>query len=70
MTTSIAGAGFVLHPGDEREFPDAEAMRLIAAEYAIPVAERKIERAVSFDLAAEMRRDEPRRRGRPRSKAA
>lgn len=60
MTTSIAGVGFDLHPGDEREFQDAEAIRLISAEYAVPVA-AETERAVLFAPAAGVRR-----RGRPR----
>jgi hypothetical protein len=64
MTTSIAGAGFVLHPGDEREFPDAEAVRLIAAEYAVPVVNDEIERAVVEEPAMEIRK-----RGRPRKAA-
>jgi hypothetical protein len=61
MTTSIAGAGFDLHPGDERDFPRDDALRLIAAEYAVPVAEQHIERAVNFEPAVEARK-----RGRPR----
>lgn len=61
MTVELAGRDFFLAPGDEMEFPDAEAVRLVAAEYAVPVATQEIERAVSFDPAIEVRR-----RGRPR----
>ena len=47
MLTSIAGDGFALHTGDETDrFDDAEARRLVASGAAVPVSERKIERAV------------------------
>lgn len=47
MLTSMAGADFALNAGEETErFGAAEAQRLIAAGYAAPVAEIKIERAV------------------------
>jgi hypothetical protein len=45
LTTSIAGPGFALYPGDEREFPDAEAIRFIEAGYAVPLGEHVIETA-------------------------
>ncbi|MBS7699175.1 MULTISPECIES: hypothetical protein [unclassified Chelatococcus] len=46
MLTSIAGIDFALPPGEETErFSDAEAMRLIEAGMAVPVAEDKAERA-------------------------
>lgn len=65
MTTSIAGAGFDLHPGDETDrFPADEALRLIAAEYAVPVAGDEIERAV--DLPVMETRVPHGKRGRPR----
>lgn len=47
MLVGLAGNEYSLSPGDEREFPDAEAIRLIEAEYAVPVAEVKTERAVA-----------------------
>lgn len=50
MLVELSGSGYFLAPGDERDFPDAEAIRLIAAEYAVPVAEQKIERAVDASL--------------------
>ncbi|MGN6773493.1 MAG: hypothetical protein ACTHJQ_27145 [Rhizobiaceae bacterium] len=47
MLTSMAGANFALSVNEETErFPDEEAARLIAAGYAVPVAEPKTERAV------------------------
>jgi len=45
LKTSIAGPGFALYPGDEREFPNDEAIRFIEAGYAVPVVS-EIERAV------------------------
>jgi hypothetical protein len=44
MLVGFAG-GFTLIPGDEAEFADAEAMRLIDAGFAVPVS-TPIERAV------------------------
>jgi hypothetical protein len=47
MLTSIAGVDFALAVGDETtRFSDAEATRLIAAGYAVPVSEPVVERAV------------------------
>ncbi|HYE49583.1 MAG TPA: hypothetical protein VEB20_08330 [Azospirillaceae bacterium] len=47
MLTSMSGADFTLAPGDETErFTGAEAGRLIAAGYAVPVTEPEVERAV------------------------
>jgi hypothetical protein len=46
MLTSIAGDGFVLHTGEEGDFEDAEAIRLVAAGAAVPVSDEKTERAV------------------------
>lgn len=46
MLTSMAGAEYSLSPGDVREFPDAEAKRLIEAGYAAPAALAKREKAV------------------------
>lgn len=37
FTTSLAGADFCRNPGDVADVPDAEAHRLIAAGYAVPV---------------------------------
>lgn len=61
MLVQLSGPSMLLEPGDERDFPDAEAVRLIAAEYAVPVAEQSVERAVVSEPANELRK-----RGRPR----
>lgn len=47
MSVGLSGNEYSLAPGDEREFPDAEAIRLVEAGFAIPIAEVKIERAVA-----------------------
>ncbi|MXN45916.1 hypothetical protein GR138_12000 [Shinella kummerowiae] len=47
MLVGLSGNEYSLSPGDTREFPDAEAIRLIEAGYAIPVAEEIVERAVA-----------------------
>jgi hypothetical protein len=44
LLVGFAGAT-VLIPGDEAEFADAEAIRLIEAGFAVPIAP-KVERAV------------------------
>lgn len=46
MLVGLSGPTMLLEPGDERDFPQDEAIRLIGAGYAVPVAERQIERAV------------------------
>lgn len=46
MVVGLSGNEYSLSPGDVREFPDAEAIRLIEAGYAVPVAEETVERAV------------------------
>lgn len=46
LTTGLSGPAYSLGPGDERDFPQDEALRLISAGYAVPVSERKVERAV------------------------
>lgn len=47
MTTGLSGPTLSLGPGDEHEFPQDEAMRLIAAGYAVRVSARPIEAAVN-----------------------
>jgi hypothetical protein len=60
MLASIAGADFALSAGDETErFSEAEAIRLIEAGSAVPVAGDKTERAVAAPAP------ETRRQGRP-----
>lgn len=51
MTVAIAGPHYVLDPGDEFYFPDDEAVRLVEAGYAVPVAAQAIERAVREPVA-------------------
>ncbi|MFC3326213.1 hypothetical protein [Mesorhizobium cantuariense] len=51
MLVDLSGTAYSLGPGDERDFPQDEALRLIAAEFAIPVAEQKIERAIAVPIA-------------------
>ena len=48
MVTGIAGVDFSLAPGDLTErFSEAEAIRLVAAGFALPFADVEIERAVA-----------------------
>jgi len=47
MTVGLSGPAILLNPGDRYEFPQDEALRLISAGFAIPVAEQKVERAVA-----------------------
>lgn len=47
MLVGLSGPAYSLGPGDERDFPQAEAVRLVDAGFAVPVAEQKIERAVA-----------------------
>jgi hypothetical protein len=60
MTVGLSGPAFSLEPGDKRDFPQDEALRLIGAGFALPVAERQIERAVAFP-AIETRKQKSRR---------
>lgn len=46
MVVGLSGPTMTLNPGDERAFSQDEAVRLIKAGYAVPVAEAQIERAV------------------------
>ena len=61
MTMGLAGPDYALAPGDQREFPQDEAVRLIEAGFAVPVAEVKMELAV---------KPAPERRAPARKKAA
>lgn len=45
MLVGLSGPHILLAPGDEAEFPDAEAIRLCDRGFAVPVA-APIERAV------------------------
>lgn len=46
MLVGLSGPTINLMPGDEADFSQDEAMRLIKGEIAVAVAEAKIERAV------------------------
>lgn len=54
LLVSMAGPELSLNVGDEHDFPDHEAANLIAAGFAVPVSEVKVERAVK-PAAAEKR---------------
>lgn len=43
MVVGLSGPTLSLEPGDERDFPRDEAIRLLKAGYAVPVLERRIE---------------------------
>ena len=56
MLVSYAGADFALSPGDETErFSNDEAARMIEAGTALPVDDRKVERAVKPSAKVEKR---------------
>jgi len=55
MQIGLAGPEYSLSPGDEREFPDVEAIRLIEAGFAVPVAAEKRETATKKTPAKETR---------------
>lgn len=55
LTTSLSGPRYTLGPGDEYEFPNDEAVRLMEAGFAVPVGEIDLERAVN-QPATETRR--------------
>lgn len=46
MTVGLSGPAYLLDPCDRRDFPQDEALRLIAAGFAVPVSEPQLERAV------------------------
>ena len=46
MLVGLSGPAITLSPGDEHDFPQDEAMRFVAAGFAIPIAEQKTERAI------------------------
>lgn len=57
LLVGLSGPAYSLGPGDERDFPQDEAMRLIEAGYAVPVSDRAVETAAK--LPAPERRDAP-----------
>lgn len=46
MLVQLSGPAMQLEPNDERDFPQEEAIRLVRAGYAVPVAGTEIEAAV------------------------
>ena len=46
MLVGLSGSAYSLGPGDERDFPQDEALRLVSVGFAVPVSEIKIECAV------------------------
>jgi hypothetical protein len=55
MLTGLSGLEYSLSPGDEQDFPNDEALRLVEAGYAVPVVEAKVERAIKKAPAKETR---------------
>lgn len=51
MLVGLSGPTMTLQPDNERDFPQEEAVRLIKAGYAVPVAEPQVERAVVQPVA-------------------
>ena len=45
MLVGLSGPTITLSPGDEHDFPQAEAIRFIEAGFAVPVGEQIIETA-------------------------
>jgi hypothetical protein len=54
MLVGLSGPTLTLDPGDEHDFPQAEALRLIEAGSAVPISESQIERTM-VDEAPERR---------------
>lgn len=44
LLVGLSGPTFSLGPGDERDFSNGDAIRLIEAGCAVPVADRDVER--------------------------
>lgn len=59
MLVGLAGNEYSLAPGDERDFPQNEAIRLIDAGYAVPAAEERIERAVATPVIEKRKKGKP-----------
>lgn len=56
MLVGLSGLYFTLEPCDERDFPQAEALRLVSAGFAVPVAETPVETATRKPVAERRRR--------------
>lgn len=48
LLVGLSGPTYSLGPGDERDFPPNEAVRLIEAGYAVPVSDRVPETATKL----------------------
>lgn len=46
LLVGLSGPAYSLGPGDEQDFPQSEAIRLIQAGYAVPIEERRAEQAI------------------------
>lgn len=55
MLTGLSGPEYNLAPGDERDFEDAEAIRLVSAGFAVP-AEAAPSETTSKKAAAKTRK--------------
>ncbi len=51
MLVGLSGPTITLSPGDEADFPQAEAIRFIEAGFAVPVGEQTIETAAAAPQA-------------------
>jgi len=45
VLVGLSGNEYSLSPGDQRDFPEKEAIRLIEAGFAVPVSEKRVEHA-------------------------
>ncbi|MER9170921.1 hypothetical protein NKI12_26920 [Mesorhizobium australicum] len=57
LLVSLAGAETAFNSGEEHDWENADAIRLIEAGFAVPVSENKIERAVATPAAERRKRD-------------
>lgn len=57
LLVSLSGATAAFNAGDEHDWDNEDAIRLIAAGFAVPVSEIKIERAVATPAAERRKRD-------------
>lgn len=59
MLVGLSGLTYSLGPGDERDFPQTEALRLVSAGYAVPAEARQIETATKKPTAERRTRKKP-----------
>lgn len=57
LLISLASAETAYGAGDEHDWDDVDAVRLIEAGFAVPVSDIKIERAVATPVAERRKRD-------------